>query len=323
MKLFNCLNTFFVIIFFRSDMEDGELESDSEALNPLVSVTKIDPKEIPEVSNKFLMRAENSSKEGPNNQTSFDRNGDRREKNFGWSKRHVPHSKSGRIIKGRGSFRYRTPSKSRSRSYTPEHWKAAQKNLIKMTEYEKLEEKKKARDIEIQRRIEERKKRHEALARGDGKKSFYELNQIEITTSTHPSEKTVNDPDNALDYEADDSNTEAPEKELALERKSFDNPKVERNRSEHLEYRSKRDNFRFYGRDRYESQHRRSRERKRSRSRSRYVEIFYISSLKIKKIKLFFTDVNHEENEVKDPVHQKKLNTLVKMESLLRAKVLK
>lgn len=79
---------------------------------------------------------------------------------FGWSKRKVPLSRSGRVIKGRGVFvsierfksilkhdekynniskqRYRTPSRSRSRSrsVTPPHWKQAQKRVIKLTDLE-------------------------------------------------------------------------------------------------------------------------------------------------------------------------------------------
>lgn len=77
---------------------------------------------------------------------------------FGWSKRRVPQSRSGRVFKGRGNFvsfkhkgqaaqyvsifglfqRYRTPSRSRSRSrsVTPPHWRIAQKRTIKMTDLE-------------------------------------------------------------------------------------------------------------------------------------------------------------------------------------------
>lgn len=32
--------------------------------------------------------------------------------------------------------RYRTPSRSRSRSVTPPHWKQAQKRTIKLSDYE-------------------------------------------------------------------------------------------------------------------------------------------------------------------------------------------
>lgn len=185
--------------------EEGELESDNEMLNPLVSLTKIDPSEIPEVSNKFLMRGQDRKE--------TDNGGDR---GFGWSKKTVPQSKSGRTIKGRGNFRYRTPSRSRSRSVTPEHWKAAQRNVIKLTEFERLEEQKKVREVELSRRMEERKKRHEALSRGDGKKSFFELTQdvpettvLTVASSLTRPEKSGSVDLNALDYEESDSEREA------------------------------------------------------------------------------------------------------------------
>ncbi|KAG5671828.1 hypothetical protein PVAND_002003 [Polypedilum vanderplanki] len=198
-----------------SSIEEGELKSDTEAINPMVSVTKIDPKEIPEVNNKFLMRAERPRDNDGDDNNGYEkrrRDSDRGgERTFGWSKKRVPQSRSGRVIKGRGNFRYRTPVRSRSRSFTPEHWKAAQRKLIKMSEFEKMEEKKKEKEDEIKRRAEERKRRHEAIAKGDGKKSFFELNQ-EITVapvnvvapeiSKEPTDKTIND---ELDYEADEA----------------------------------------------------------------------------------------------------------------------
>lgn len=177
-------------------------------MNPMVTITKIDPTEIPEVSHKFLLR-DNRRRD---NET--DKNGDQqKEKSFGWSKRSVPQSRSGRTIKGRGNFRYRTPSRSRSRSFTPEHWKAAQRNVIKINDFERLEEQKKAREAESVRRAEERKKRHDALSRGDGKKSFFELTQdvpeptiISIASSLTKPEKSGSVDLNALDYENDSDN---------------------------------------------------------------------------------------------------------------------
>lgn len=194
--------------FFRSESaEEGEIESDSEMLNPMVTLTKIDPTEIPEVSHKFLMR---DDRRRDNKET--EKNGDQqKEKNFGWSKRSVPQSKSGRTIKGRGNFRYRTPSRSRSRSFTPEHWKAAQRNVIKMNDFERLEEQKKVREVEMNRRAEERKKRHEALSKGDGKKSFFDVSSkdvpeptvITVASSLTRPEKSGSVDLNALDYEND------------------------------------------------------------------------------------------------------------------------
>lgn len=188
-------------------------------LNPLVTVTKIDPSEIPEVSNKFLMRGDRDRKDS-------DKNGDQqRDRGFGWSKKSVPLSRSGRTIKGRGVFRYRTPSRSRSRSFTPEHWKAAQRNVIKLTDFERLGDEKKAREAEIARRAEERRKRHEALSKGDGKKSFFELTQdvpeptvITVASSLTRPEKSGSVDLNALDYEESDSDKEARDKSKIFRR---------------------------------------------------------------------------------------------------------
>ncbi|XP_037026379.1 peptidyl-prolyl cis-trans isomerase G [Bradysia coprophila] len=173
--------------------EEGEI--DDEDVHPMVKITKIDPKDIPEVSNKFLMRGNGSGteatkdeKEGNVKDKEKDKDKDRRKdkdkdrrdsgRNFGWSKRRVPLSRSGRAIKGRGVFRYRTPSRSRSRSrsVTPPHWKQAQKRTIKLSDLEKSEEDKRLREEEIKRREAERKKRHEEVARV-AKKSFFEINQ--------------------------------------------------------------------------------------------------------------------------------------------------
>jgi peptidyl-prolyl isomerase G (cyclophilin G) len=277
--------------------EEGELESDNEMLNPMVTVTKIDPSEIPDVSHKFLMRGDRQDTK------NADQPSDR---GFGWSKKSVPVSRSGRTIKGRGNFRYRTPSRSKSRSNTPEHWKAAQRNVIKMTEFEE----KKARDSEMVRRAEERKKRHEALSQGDGKKPFFELDQsvpeptvITIASSlTRPLEKSGSVDLNALDYEESDSERE-PVKNFrklndnngksgsiaksrrdrslshsrSLQRRSRSRDRVNRRdfRPDAQRNRFNNDNRRFNNRSRFDnnrwrhSRDRRSRSRSKSRSRSR------------------------------------------------------
>lgn len=121
--------------------EEGEI--DDEDVHPMVKITKIDPKDIPEVSNKFLMRGNGSGteaakdeKEGNVKDKDKDKDRDRRKdkdkdrrdsgrkygkpttddkdersnffffisSSFGWSKRRVPLSRSGRAIKGRGVF---------------------------------------------------------------------------------------------------------------------------------------------------------------------------------------------------------------------------
>uniref|UniRef100_A0A1L8DUC3 peptidylprolyl isomerase n=1 Tax=Nyssomyia neivai TaxID=330878 RepID=A0A1L8DUC3_9DIPT len=216
--------------------EEGELD---EGENPLFPLTKIDPKEIPDVSNKFLMRAASSSKNDDRTDEDEDekdddkkkRHNDRGQRNFGWSKKRVPLSRSGRAIKGRGVFRYRTPSRSRtrSRSQTPPHWKQAQKRTIKLSDFEKIEEEKKHREVEIRRREVERRKRHEEIAR-DAKKSFYELQQVSSygkggernDNSSHiPDDEPKTGMDlNALDYEHHGSDVDEQQEALKASNKS-------------------------------------------------------------------------------------------------------
>lgn len=78
--------------------EDGEIrdsnEEDSGQPHPLVSVTKIDPDEIPEVpANKFLYRAGSTNNA---NQKEF-------RQHYGRD-RVRSHRKTGRVFKGRGIF---------------------------------------------------------------------------------------------------------------------------------------------------------------------------------------------------------------------------
>lgn len=68
---------------------------------------------------------------------------------------------------------------------------------------QKIEEDKRIREDEIKRREAERKKRHEELARGDGKKSFFELQQ----TDTYPS-------NNKKSSARDDDDSEKEEGEI-------------------------------------------------------------------------------------------------------------
>ncbi|XP_044596851.1 peptidyl-prolyl cis-trans isomerase cyp11-like [Cotesia glomerata] len=123
----------------RAKSEDGELndsheEEDDKNVHPLVSVTKIDPDEIPEVpANKFLFRA------GPTNNSNQK---EYRQQRFGGRDRMRIQRKTGRVFKGRGIFRYRTPSRSRSRSVTPPHWKQAQNRTVKLHELHQKDNKK-------------------------------------------------------------------------------------------------------------------------------------------------------------------------------------
>ncbi|XP_050463897.1 peptidyl-prolyl cis-trans isomerase G isoform X2 [Cataglyphis hispanica] len=134
--------------------EDGEIrdsnEEDSGQPHPLVSVTKIDPDEIPEVpANKFLYRAGSTNNA---NQKEF-------RQHYGRD-RVRSHRKTGRVFKGRGIFRYHTPSRSRSRSMTPPHWKQAQNRTIKLHEFQKIEKEriKKEEDFDKQRETDRTKK---------------------------------------------------------------------------------------------------------------------------------------------------------------------
>ncbi|CAG9856510.1 unnamed protein product [Phyllotreta striolata] len=132
------------------EKDEGELEP-----HPLVTVTNINPDDIPEVpKNKFLMRGENkkdneNSDDRPNKKDSGrdrnfrernDRDRGKRDWNSNFNRRGRPlTSKSGRTIKGRGKFRFRTPSRSRSRSGTPVHWRKEESRVIKMSELQRLE----------------------------------------------------------------------------------------------------------------------------------------------------------------------------------------
>ncbi|XP_071826120.1 uncharacterized protein [Apostichopus japonicus] len=69
----------------------------------------IDPEEIPDIpAHNFLTRVPIEKKEEPANSGEY----------------RPPMSRSGRKVKGRGNVRYRTPTRSHSRSPTPQYWKA-------------------------------------------------------------------------------------------------------------------------------------------------------------------------------------------------------
>lgn len=53
------------------DQEEGEID-DGETMHPMVSITKIDPKDIPEVSNKYLMRGERKANDDTQKKESKD-----------------------------------------------------------------------------------------------------------------------------------------------------------------------------------------------------------------------------------------------------------
>jgi len=113
------------------DEDDGAEELDGQ-LHPLVSVSNIDPEEIPAgPPNRFLSRGGPPSMFLMKPQTDTNNDDKLRKRN-----RIRGVTKSGRIVKGRGTLRFRTPSRSRSRSYTPPHWRQEQNKIISFNEFE-------------------------------------------------------------------------------------------------------------------------------------------------------------------------------------------
>ncbi|CAH0552661.1 unnamed protein product [Brassicogethes aeneus] len=180
--------------------EDSEEEGEVKDLHPLVTLTDIKPEDIPNVpTNRFLLRRGASKDEDNKNPKrkdgrSYEQRGRREEwNNRGYNNRRGRPltTKSGRVIKGRGKFRYRTPSRSRSRSATPIHWKKEELRVIKLSEFER---------VEI-----ERKKREEKRSRNDRSldNSVGSLNRSKEQTYT-PEKQQHRDKEvdyNALDYE--------------------------------------------------------------------------------------------------------------------------
>nr|XP_024214572.1 peptidyl-prolyl cis-trans isomerase cyp11 isoform X2 [Halyomorpha halys] len=171
----------------KAGSSDESSEIDETQLHPLVTVTKINPDEIPEDPKSYLYRGdkekekdekdkEKSSKKDKDRNRDRDRgeSSSRRDKRGQKWQPFRGYTKSGKKIKGRGILRYRTPSRSRSRSFTPPHWKQEMKRTISFSEYQKREEERK-------RREEARKKRHEEKeseenTQADGFNDKYESN---------------------------------------------------------------------------------------------------------------------------------------------------
>ncbi|CAG0894738.1 unnamed protein product [Darwinula stevensoni] len=172
---------------------ESEEESKPEKPHPLVTVTEIDPDEIPEIPpNRFLMRKtreelEREKKEKAGEveegeveakEVTVDKDGQKTKEDVTpenqrqKKSRYRGFTKSGRRIKGRGHLRYRTPSRSRSRSRTPPHWKQAQSRVISLSEYQAVES-------ELRRREEDRRKRHEERAKRDAEKAEMERQRRE------------------------------------------------------------------------------------------------------------------------------------------------
>ncbi|XP_050562894.1 peptidyl-prolyl cis-trans isomerase G isoform X5 [Spodoptera frugiperda] len=167
----------------RHSSASGDEEETPEApAHPLVSTSKIDPREIPDVpTNRFLMRG------GRDQDDRSDPRKDRERMRYR-EREHRSYTRSGRIIKGRGVFRYRTPSRSRSRSrsVTPPHWRQAQRRIIKLSEFERAEQERSEKEQHDVTKRKEIEKIHSRDAEG-------------TTPDNHPDEKEEGECDSTLD----------------------------------------------------------------------------------------------------------------------------
>ncbi|KPJ06062.1 Peptidyl-prolyl cis-trans isomerase 1 [Papilio machaon] len=140
---------------------DGQ-ETEQPA-HPLVMTSKIDPREIPEVpEHKFLLRGGKD------------------------------HDKKDRD-------RYRTPSRSRSRSrsVTPPHWRQAQRRIIKLSDYERMDQERAEREA-----LEPKKPAEKPLNEGEPGTPEQEKEEGECD-STHDQPRHEKVDYNALDFEED------------------------------------------------------------------------------------------------------------------------
>ncbi|XP_029677276.1 peptidyl-prolyl cis-trans isomerase G isoform X2 [Formica exsecta] len=254
--------------------EDGEIRDSNEEDNgqphPLVSVTKIDPDEIPEVpANKFLYRAGSTNNA---NQKEF-------RQHYGRD-RIRSHRKTGRVFKGRGIFRYHTPSRSRSRSMTPPHWKQAQNRTIKLHEFQKIEKEriKKEEEFDKQRETDRPKKfgdnsdENNQVPDLDNNICTTELmenKENDQTDETSAMSKTVYQQDNNAKRNMED-NDMMQNKEEIKHNKNEKSLRRDNNRSynDRNSRRDSKDRSRRRGRSRSRD-HRRSRERDYNRRASR------------------------------------------------------
>ncbi|XP_053978936.1 uncharacterized protein LOC128889408 isoform X1 [Hylaeus anthracinus] len=242
----------------RAKSEDGEIhdsnEDDLGKPHPLVSVTKIDPDEIPEVpANKFLYRA------GPTN------NANQKEFRQHYGRDRVrSNRKTGRVFKGRGIFRYHTPSRSRSRSVTPPHWKQAQNRTIKLHEFQKLEKERLKKEEELKKREADRIKKFTENPDED--------NPImdKFDTDTRVSEELENKENDQSDDKKDENKNVEPDQDN-LNTSSDINDAMSKDKVDgkhKIEKTIKRDSHRSYG-DRSSRRDSRDRSRRRGSGRSR------------------------------------------------------
>nr|XP_012231780.1 PREDICTED: peptidyl-prolyl cis-trans isomerase G [Linepithema humile] len=239
----------------RTRSEDGEIrdsnEEDSGQPHPLVSVTKIDPDEIPEVpANKFLYRAGSTNNA---NQKEF-------RQHYGRD-RIRSHRKTGRIFKGRGIFRYHTPSRSRSRSVTPPHWKQAQNRTIKLHEFQKIEKERLKKEEEFKQRDDDKVKKFGDNS-DDNNQVPDNLDNIYTTELLENKENDQTDETAAMNKVQDDN------AKRNIEGSDVVTPNKDDMKHSKNERSFRRDTNRSYN-DRNSRRNSRDRSRRRGRSRSR------------------------------------------------------
>merc|ERR1712110_238694 len=137
----------------REPPEEGELISEP---HPFVTVSKINPDEIPEDPGSNFLSRDNrdkpdrdskrrDSRDSDRRNSNSDRrdsNSDRRSRRDDRKDEDRRYTSDRKKIKGRGRLTYRPISRSRSRSRTPPHWRAEKRKTISLKEFEKLKEEK-------------------------------------------------------------------------------------------------------------------------------------------------------------------------------------
>ncbi|VDK78506.1 unnamed protein product [Litomosoides sigmodontis] len=131
-------------------LEIGTAVTDAEL--QLSSVKAEDLPEEPEHQNKYLMRRSKTPENSKKEKREKPRHSPQR-----FSRRDVSHrlnrmrrTRTGHKIKGRGALRFRTPegSSDHDGSRTPPHWRREQNRIITLDELHRLQEKRKAYELE-------------------------------------------------------------------------------------------------------------------------------------------------------------------------------
>ncbi|KAL1132535.1 hypothetical protein AAG570_010490 [Ranatra chinensis] len=294
--------------------ESSESDDDSEdedELHPLANVTKINPEEIPEDPKSKKEKDEKKDKnklKGKDEQKKRDRRDQRWQPFRGYTR-------SGKKIKGRGILRYRTPSRSRSRSYTPPHWRQEQRRTISLTEYLKKEEERKKREEARKKRHEEKDpdgaKRKEKTSKGEKNvEPEKEIHKSVIKkASEHSGSRTVKEP---LHRSGKRDRTRSREKH-SRDRKLKDDHKKDSSSSRYRRRsrsrrRTSRSRSKDYGRkegDRSRDKRQRSRSRDRSRKDMKRRDV---SSRDAKKRSGSSSDTDKGKDKLKDRGHLKEVS---------------